>query len=97
MSLIAIDYDGTYTDDPEAWNKVIQVLQAAGHEVICVTMRYGKSQAKLWRSAETILDLEGVMIYYTGRKAKKPWCEEQGLNVDIWIDDNPFWVVSDSF
>ena len=36
---IAIDFDDTFTADVEVWSLVIQVLQNAGHRVICVWAR----------------------------------------------------------
>ena len=37
---VAIDYDNTYTLDPVAWNKIINILLASNHKVYCVTKRY---------------------------------------------------------
>ena len=37
---IAIDYDDTYTLDPNTWDVIITTLEKAGHEVYCVTKRY---------------------------------------------------------
>lgn len=38
--LIALDYDGTFTEDPTLWVSFIAMAQAHGHDVIGVTMRY---------------------------------------------------------
>lgn len=37
---IALDYDGTYTADPDMWLRFVEEAQAAGHKVFIVTMRY---------------------------------------------------------
>ena len=37
---VAIDYDNTYTLDPVAWDKIINILLASNHKVYCVTKRY---------------------------------------------------------
>lgn len=85
--LLALDYDGTYSEDPDMWDVFIRVAKISGHEVVIVTMRHAE--------AEPVF-LPPCMVYYTGRKAKGPWCAARGLNVDIWIDDNPNWVHNDS-
>lgn len=85
MILVAIDYDSTYTTDPQLWDIVIRILQTR-MEVVCVTMRY---------ESETILHPLPCMIYYTGRKAKLYWCRANQLKPDIWIDDDPSSIMKD--
>jgi hypothetical protein len=82
---IAIDYDSTYTQDPELWNEFIASSQARGHSVICVTMRYPDCPEER---------IEGlpIPVYYTGRGAKMPFVKRLDLHVDVWIDDNPAWI-----
>lgn len=82
--LIALDYDGTYTADPEMWELVIKLLQLRGHEVVAVTGRL---------ESEPIYC--SCMKYYTSYKAKRDWCKRNGLHVDIWIDDSPDHIVRD--
>lgn len=87
MISIALDYDGTITKDRALWMAFYFLCRAAGHDVRVVTMRY---------EHEPICDWPGI-IYYTGRKAKKAWCDKNGIKIDIWIDDNPEWITNDSF
>jgi len=84
--VIGLDYDGTITEDRAFWFAFYYQARACGHEVVVVTMRYENE----------VIDDFPAMIYYTGRKAKRPWCESNGLNIDVWIDDNPHWVDQDS-
>lgn len=78
MSLIALDYDGTYTADPALWSRFVADAQSAGHRVVCVTMR--TPQEAISMPCEVI---------YTSRYAKLPFTLELGLSVNIWIDDMP--------
>jgi hypothetical protein len=82
---IALDYDGTYTADPAFWDKFMIDCKAYGHEVIVVTMR----------RPEEIVSFSDRLIVYTSRRAKKQYCENAGISIDIWIDDNPRWVFQD--
>lgn len=86
--IIALDYDGTYTADPELWDGFIRAARKRMHEVHIVTMRhYG----------ETVVLGEPVnRVHYTDRKAKRPFMEALGLQVQIWIDDRPDFIENDA-
>jgi len=79
--LIALDYDGTYTEDPELWDRFIDDAKRNGHDVKILTMRYPH---------EAII-LHGVDIIYTGRKAKYKF-----IPADIYIDNEPSRLFYDS-
>jgi hypothetical protein len=77
---IALDYDGTYTADPQFWTKVISLAAEHGHTVQCVTMRYSHEP----------IDVPCEVIY-TARKAKT-----KVHDADVWIDDEPTWLLWDA-
>ena len=83
--VIALDYDGTYTEDPDLWNDFIASALGRGHEVVFVTGRFG---------IEKIRNVPfGIPIHYTGLRCKANYMEEAGIDVDIIIDDNPeYWT-----
>lgn len=83
--LIALDYDGTFTHDPKFWVHFVSLAKIAGHEVICVTMRY----------RHEAIDMPCEVIY-TSRKAKGPYMESLGRKPDVWIDDAPHWILQSS-
>ena len=85
--LIALDYDGTYTADPDFWQRFIVNAQGSGHEVICATMRYPSEGDTICDTLKTM-----VKIYYTSRQAKAKGLEAQNIFPTIWIDDNPAWL-----
>jgi hypothetical protein len=88
---IALDYDDTYTRDPIAWDELILLMRKRGHYVYIVT----------WRNE---LECEDIMhghlphivdgIYATDRKAKQSFMFAQGINIHVWIDDNPFAILN---
>lgn len=82
--VIAIDYDGTYTEDPTLWRSFIKKARSRGHTVLCVTMRY-----EYLEGYEVLKELRGHVhqIIFTGRKAKKQFLSEWGINPDVWIED----------
>ena len=88
--LIALDYDGTFTEDPTLWVSFIAMAQAHGHDVIGVTMRYEFEKNTMLKSYASLLD----RVIFTGRLAKKPFLEAEGIKVDIWIDDRPDFILN---
>lgn len=79
---IALDYDGTYTEDSELWDQFIKLAEARGHQVTCVTMRH---------LHEPVPSSMPCDVIYTSRKAKA-----KAVEMDVWIDDSPHWLVMDS-
>lgn len=83
---IAIDYDDTYTADPTLWDAFIAHARERGHRVVCVTCR-----RETMDNVEEC-DVPGVLTYFTSMAPKRWHMEQQGIEVDIWIDDHPICV-----
>lgn len=84
--LIAIDYDGTYTADPDLWAAFIASCEARGHEVICVTCRRSTPEN---RREVIVPSIPKYDHYFTGLSSKRWFLEQMGIKPDIWIDDMP--------
>lgn len=82
---IGLDYDDTYTRHPYVWDKVIEAFRKGGHKVYVVTWRFEEEMQQVYEA----LDGKVHGFYPTGRKAKEKFMFDQGINVDVWIDDNP--------
>lgn len=78
MAVIALDYDGTYTKDPDLWNWFIASAHERGHRVVCVTMRHEHEAIEM-----------PCEVFYTGRAAKLPVATRHFGTIDIWIEDQP--------
>lgn len=78
---ISLDYDNTYTRDPKLWDLFIESAQKAGHEVLCITMRYPAEIAEI-----------PCEVIYTSRQPKGNFMAAKGISVDIWIDDIPHLI-----
>jgi hypothetical protein len=91
--IIAIDYDDTYTQDPELWNNFIKSSNERGHVVICVTMRYGTGGEEI-----DVLNSIGKLcgVIFTGRRGKRNWVKESNIYPDVWIDDRPEYILNNS-
>lgn len=76
---IALDYDNTFTRDPQFWKDFIVLAKESGHDVHIVTYR---------RRAPNI-EFPVICCQY---QAKATYCEHLGLHIDIWIDDSPYFI-----
>lgn len=89
---IMIDYDRTYTAAVEMWREVIDNgFLYYGHKVFLVTARSKDQPIELARD----FDDRNIPIIYCAFKAKREVCEALGIKIDIWIDDEPDWIVKD--
>lgn len=75
----AIDYDRTYAAAPALWNQFIAAAQLAGHRVLICT---GRAFAPVILSD----DLE---VHCTAGQAKRDYLRDLGIDVSVWIDDDP--------
>jgi hypothetical protein len=82
--VIALDFDGTYTEDPEGWQLFVHMMKARGHEVHIVTYRDTD-----WDNSdiEEACSKMGIKPLFTAGKQK-----QHVFKADIWIDDNPALV-----
>ena len=90
--VISLDFDDTFTRDPALWAVFVAAARAKGHTVYCVTMRYEHEGKDVVKALADKVD----GIFFTGRKAKAKFMFEQGINVNVWIDDMPFFVLVDA-
>ncbi|MCW5156378.1 HAD family hydrolase [Burkholderia cenocepacia] len=88
---VALDFDGTFTEDPEAWHVVIDLFLKRGHSVFLVTMRHPNEANRAMKDLA-----KKITVIFTSRQAKKKFVEEQGIKINVWIDDNPHWILEDS-
>ena len=74
------------------WAGFIADAQKKGHKIYVVTMRYPSECENLYQFIKGY-DLE---VIATSRKAKKSFCEDMGIDIHVWIDDNPIAVEKDA-
>ena len=91
---IALDYHNTYSADPKFWDTFIYMCWMRKFEVYCITHHTGEKQnEKLMDSIGKILDSDHII--FTMGKAKEDYCKSIGLDIDIWIDNNPIHITQD--
>lgn len=88
--IICLDYDGTYTHIKHMLDAIIE-MSTDNFKVVLCTMRHEYEKTEQLKMLENM-----IPVYYSGRKAKKPFLESLGLHVQVWIDDRPDFILNDS-
>ena len=88
-TVIAIDYDYTWTTDPEFFLMIAIAWKARGHEVYIVTLRDCNDPIE----DKDIILSKGIDIIYTSGEYKSVITKHNKIDVDIWIDDQPQWII----
>ena len=91
---IGLDWDDTFTRDPESWRLFIFLMQAAGHKVYIVTLRDEQECVSVKATLDYLaITVDGICP--TNRTNKEKFMFKQGICIDVWIDDNPRSIVQD--
>lgn len=82
--LLSLDYDNTYTADPDGWDAVVMLMRERGHEFVCVTSR-------AWPPGthDETERLPPMPVVCAGHIYKRRAAAVAGYVVDVWIDDCP--------
>jgi hypothetical protein len=85
---IALDYDATASTNIKFWQNFVVLAQSNGYNVYIVTARHPN------RIEEPTLYFGHLVrgVIATAHNAKKAYCREIGLEIDIFIDDSPWNV-----
>jgi len=90
--IVSLDYDDTYTRDPELWNQVVTLMKSRGHTVYVVSARYDRQMDEVYNSVGSIIGRGNC--YSTNMQQKREYmAKEYGIFIDVWIDDMPEMIV----
>lgn len=95
---IALDWDGTFTRDPGLWAWFAKRATCHGHIVRIVTFRDIDDCKDILATLDEHGLKEVLPIECTGGIQKREYCEKVGWMPDVWIDDQPEFIVrSDNY
>lgn len=94
---IAIDFDDTFTADPDLWRSFIEDALNRGHLVYIVTCRMDNDENRAEVHGDCgpqigdspITGLPRHRHYFTSMSPKRWFMLQRGVVIDIWIDDIP--------
>ena len=84
MTTYSIDYDGTWTSDPEAFRAFSALLRRRGHRVLVITARVS-GHGEVERECGPFVD----RVLFSGANYKREHARAHGEIVHVWIDDMP--------
>lgn len=86
---ISVDFDDTYTRDPILWDEFINRALERGHQVYCVTAREPNkiNKEEVYKSIGRLIGKNNC--YFTDAMAKAKFMYDQGIDINVWIDDLP--------
>ena len=87
---ISLDFDNTYTRDPKFWNNFIELSKQSGHTIYCVTARSPREGLEVFNTIGKLIGEDHC--YFTSMTAKRNYMFKQGISIDVWIDDMPFFI-----
>jgi len=85
-----IDFDQTFSSDPELFHLILDGILARGHKAVIVTSRAGMRG--------DVLEIEYVTkkrlpIVFAFGGFKETAAEAHGYKIDVWMDDNPHHII----
>lgn len=92
---IALDYDRTYNSDKDFWDKFINLSLNLDKEIYLVTARSPEEDAlskEQWSWSPELIPV----IYCNGIAKKWFLHHHKNIDIDIWIDDKPDNILSNS-
>jgi len=88
---LSIDYDNTWTQDPDFWAKVAELGRALGHRVIICSQRPEPPHPAGAEVIQACRDYVDAVILCSGESKRKA-TSLRGFAVDVWVDDFPIAV-----
>lgn len=89
---IALDWDDTFTADPDGFKAIIRCFQSLGHTVTIVTLRDDQDRDE---RMDELKDKYDVDVIFCAGQSKERVVRELGLHMNIWLDDNPRFITND--
>lgn len=88
---IALDYDNTFTRDPDFWLNFVLLCKNRGHKIYCVTARSQQQAAEVFQELGQYIGED--CCFFTNMRAKRSYMFKQGISIDVWIDDQPDFII----
>jgi len=86
--ILAIDFDDTYTRDPDLWDKFLRAALERGHRVYCVSARHERQMGEVRDTVGRVIGA-GACFGTSGAPKRSYMAEVVDTYVDVWIDDAP--------
>lgn len=88
-----IDFDGTYTEDPDLWLEFFEIVHRLGHKSYIVTLKNELLEGEYLHDCigESV---DGIL--FTSRHGKEKYIKDKyNIDIDIWIDKDCRYILED--
>ena len=85
QTVFSFDFDNTISRDPKGFLAIMEALEMRGHICYVVTAR----PSDLYPEDLQFLKDKGYRVFFTELKAKRKYMRDQGIEIDVWVDDSP--------
>lgn len=88
-----LDYDDTFTADPELWGSFVRTAHERGHRVVLVTAR--RETERNVTEIRAALRSHGCVLpmVFSNLGPKIEAVAKRGISVSVWIDDYPYAII----
>lgn len=92
--VIAIDWDGTITNDAELFALFMGLAHKGGHTPIVVTQRSEEQGKEIKSFLKLVSEKFSIVVpvVWAYGFTKDEATKDAGFNVDVWVEDNPMAV-----
>ena len=90
---ISLDFDKTWTADPQLWRDFVGLAHKAGHRVVMIARRPDTETDRA--TVEKAAASSGIdRLIFAGQMQKADAARKAGVIVDVWVDDYPAGIPS---
>lgn len=96
---ISVDFDQTFSADPELWGSFALDAVEAGNTVVMITRREDtpENQSAIAETLGGYAEAFSTVLLIGPETLKDDAAQKAGISVDVWIDDSPQTVMSRAF
>jgi len=84
-----LDFDDTFTADPEWAAEFIAITERRGHRVLIVTGRRRDDESEMTIRLAQIEYGTNQRVIWAEMGSKLYAVEQLGITIDVWVDDDP--------
>jgi HK97 family phage portal protein len=86
---ISIDFDRTFSADPQMWGEFAKKAVADGNTVVMISRRPESDREEVISSLGDYAESFSQVLLVGGETLKADAADAAGINVDVWVDDSP--------
>ena len=86
---VSIDFDRTFSADPQMWGEFAKQAVADGNTVVMISRRPESDREEVIASLGDYAESFSQVLLVGGDTLKADAADAAGINVDVWVDDSP--------